>query len=80
MTSAQYTVQRWFGDWPTALGSFDFSESYCTSTEFIFQGQRVVFSKVGTKFLYITWMDFMHTQYSSWLHYCYRNHSNDYCY
>jgi hypothetical protein len=59
MTSAQYTVQRLSGDWPTALESLNFSAPYCTSTEFIFQGQRVIFSKVGTKFLHITWMDFM---------------------
>jgi hypothetical protein len=59
MTSAQYTEQRLSGDWLTALECLDFSASYCASTEFIFHGQWVVFSKVGTKFLYIIWMNFM---------------------
>ena len=59
MTRARYTVQRLSGDWPTAIGCLDFSASYCASTEFIFQCQRVVFCKVGTKFLYIIWMSFV---------------------
>lgn len=39
----QYTVQWLSGDWPMALGCLDFSASHCSSTEFIFQCQRVVF-------------------------------------
>ena len=55
----QYTVQRLSGDCVTVLGCLDFSASYCASTEFICQGQRVIFSKVGTKFLYTIWINFM---------------------